>query len=94
MFCCFLQDFYRLVTNLLLLEQCKSYLTKKKGMDSKEATKLLGITADFDCKCNGWFSLVSISSARACTHNFCLFLSSNNYTLSILDPDDKPSKKK
>lgn len=28
---------------------CKSYLTKKRGMDKKEACKLLGITSAFDC---------------------------------------------
>lgn len=27
---------------------CKSYLTKKRGMSSKEACKLLGITSEFD----------------------------------------------
>lgn len=29
---------------------CKSYLTKKRGIDKKEANKILGITANFDCK--------------------------------------------
>ena len=29
---------------------CKTYLVKKRGMDKKEATKILGITAAFDCK--------------------------------------------
>lgn len=28
---------------------CKSFLTKKRGMDRKEAEKILGITSDFDC---------------------------------------------
>ena len=28
---------------------CKSYLVKKRGMDRKEAEKLLGITSAFDC---------------------------------------------
>ena len=27
---------------------CKSYLTKKRGMSSKEACRILGITTDFD----------------------------------------------
>jgi hypothetical protein len=30
---------------------CKTYLTKKRGMDKKEACKILGITSEFDCKC-------------------------------------------
>lgn len=30
---------------------CKSYLTKKRGMDKKEACKILGITSAFDCTC-------------------------------------------
>jgi chromosome segregation ATPase len=30
---------------------CKSFLTKKRGMDRKEADKILGITSDFDCTC-------------------------------------------
>jgi hypothetical protein len=30
---------------------CKSYLTKKRGMDKKGACKTLGITSAFDCKC-------------------------------------------
>jgi hypothetical protein len=29
---------------------CKAYLTKKRGMDPKEASRILGITATFDCK--------------------------------------------
>lgn len=29
--------------------ECKSYLVKKRGMDKKEAMKLLGITGNFDC---------------------------------------------
>lgn len=28
---------------------CKTYLTKKRGMDKKEALKILGITGTFDC---------------------------------------------
>jgi Leucine zipper with capping helix domain/Mnd1 HTH domain len=28
---------------------CKSYLTKKRGMDRKDAEKILGISSDFDC---------------------------------------------
>eukprot|EP00591_Stephanopyxis_turris_P014503 CAMPEP_0195539778 /NCGR_PEP_ID=MMETSP0794_2-20130614/50232_1 /TAXON_ID=515487 /ORGANISM="Stephanopyxis turris, Strain CCMP 815" /LENGTH=213 /DNA_ID=CAMNT_0040673827 /DNA_START=123 /DNA_END=764 /DNA_ORIENTATION=+ len=28
--------------------ECKSFLTKKRGMSSKEACKILGITSDFD----------------------------------------------
>jgi hypothetical protein len=33
--------------------ECKSYLVKKRGMDKKEAMKLLGITGNFDCTyCN------------------------------------------
>jgi hypothetical protein len=30
---------------------CKSYLTKKRGMDKQETCKTLGITSAFDCKC-------------------------------------------
>ena len=30
--------------------ECKTYLVKKRGMEKKEATKILGITANFDCK--------------------------------------------
>jgi len=29
---------------------CKSYLVKKRGMDRKEACRILGITSAFDCK--------------------------------------------
>ena len=29
---------------------CKTYLVKKRGMDKKEAIKILGITPSFDCK--------------------------------------------
>lgn len=29
---------------------CKSYLVKKRGMDKKEACRILGITSGFDCK--------------------------------------------
>ena len=29
---------------------CKTYLVKKRGMDKKEAIKILGITPAFDCK--------------------------------------------
>jgi hypothetical protein len=29
---------------------CQTYLTKKRGMDKKQAMKLLGITDSFDCK--------------------------------------------
>ena len=29
---------------------CKSYLTKKRGMDKKDACRILGITSAFDCK--------------------------------------------
>jgi len=28
--------------------ECKSYLTKKRGMDKKEANRILGITGNFD----------------------------------------------
>lgn len=28
---------------------CKDYLTKKRGIDKKEANRMLGITGDFDC---------------------------------------------
>jgi DNA-binding transcriptional regulator YhcF (GntR family) len=30
--------------------ECKSYLVKKRGMDKKEAMRILGVTANFDCK--------------------------------------------
>lgn len=30
--------------------ECKSYLVKKRGMDKKEAMRILGITSAFDCK--------------------------------------------
>jgi predicted transcriptional regulator len=29
--------------------ECKTYLVKKRGMDKKDASRYLGITADFDC---------------------------------------------
>jgi Leucine zipper with capping helix domain/Mnd1 HTH domain len=29
---------------------CKSYLLKKRGMEKKEVNRILGITAEFDCK--------------------------------------------
>jgi seryl-tRNA synthetase len=32
---------------------CKTYLTKKRGMGRKETDKLLGITSTFDCKYYG-----------------------------------------
>ena len=32
---------------------CKTYLVKKRGMDRKQADKLLGISSEFDCKF--WF---------------------------------------
>jgi hypothetical protein len=32
------------------LFSCKCYLVKKRGMNSKEACRMIGITADFDCK--------------------------------------------
>jgi Leucine zipper with capping helix domain/Mnd1 HTH domain len=31
---------------------CQSYLIKKRGMDKKEAMKILGITSTFDCECS------------------------------------------
>jgi hypothetical protein len=30
--------------------ECKSYLTKKRGLDKKEANRLLGISPNFDCE--------------------------------------------
>jgi DNA-binding transcriptional regulator YhcF (GntR family) len=30
--------------------ECKSYLVKKRGMEKKEAMRILGVTANFDCK--------------------------------------------
>jgi predicted transcriptional regulator len=30
--------------------ECLSYLVKKRGMDQKEVLRILGITANFDCK--------------------------------------------
>ncbi len=30
--------------------ECKSYLIKKRGMEKKDAMKILGITANFDCE--------------------------------------------
>jgi hypothetical protein len=30
--------------------ECKSYLVKKRGIDKKQANKMLGITDNFDCK--------------------------------------------
>jgi hypothetical protein len=32
------------------LFSCKCYLIKKRGMNFKEACRMIGITADFDCK--------------------------------------------
>jgi Leucine zipper with capping helix domain len=37
---------------------CKTYLVKKRGMDKKEAIKILGITPAFDCK---WTILICIA---------------------------------
>jgi len=31
--------------------ECKSYLVKKRGMEKKEAMRVLGITSNFDCEC-------------------------------------------
>lgn len=41
------QAAFRWTDNLF---NCKDYLVKKRGMDKKEAFKLLGIPASFDCK--------------------------------------------
>ncbi len=30
--------------------ECQSYLVKKRGMDKKDVLRILGITANFDCK--------------------------------------------
>jgi hypothetical protein len=47
----FNSDHVMCVLHLILFRlQCKSYLTKKRGMSSNEACKLLGITSAFDCK--------------------------------------------
>jgi len=35
--------------------ECKSYLMKKRGIDKKQANKMLGITDNFDCK---WYDCV------------------------------------
>ena len=43
---------------------CKSYLTKKRAMDPKEACKYLQITPAFDCKCV--FLLVCICASLNC----------------------------
>jgi Leucine zipper with capping helix domain len=46
--------------------ECKSYLVKKRGVDKKQANKMLGITDNFDCKffaCGmqkSWHKLISI----------------------------------
>jgi chromosome segregation ATPase len=50
-----LQQELQLVTNAANrwtdnIFNCKSYLVKKRGMDKKEAMKILGITQSFDCK--------------------------------------------
>lgn len=44
--------------------QCKAFLVKKRGMDKKQAEKLLGITGDFDCKCERFVFLVTFSVTR------------------------------
>lgn len=31
---------------------CREYMVKKRGMDKKEVNRMLGITAEFDCKCS------------------------------------------
>lgn len=49
--------------------ECKTYLVKKRGMEKKEAMKIIGITANFDCKCwNAYSSLVILF----CYHVFFL----------------------
>jgi Leucine zipper with capping helix domain/Mnd1 HTH domain len=66
---------------------CKSYLVKKRGMDRKEACKLLGITAAFDCTCSkmattGQCGINVLTSNRSLVRS-CLYL----------DPEDKIPKK-
>lgn len=36
--------------------ECKNYLTKKRAIDKKEANKILGISANFDCEFFVWFA--------------------------------------
>lgn len=53
---------------------CKSYLVKKRGMDKKEAMKILGISDAFDCKFCNIFDL--------CFY-FCQLEIHDNPTLSL-----------
>lgn len=46
--------------------ECKTYLTKKRGMSSKEACRLLGISDAFDCK----LAYLFICSYFVCVHCF------------------------
>jgi hypothetical protein len=41
--------------------ECKTYLVKKRGMKKKEAMRILGITANFDCKYLPYYGFVSTS---------------------------------
>lgn len=42
---------YDIINTLIFFKlKCKSYLIKKRGMTTKEACKLLGISSEFDCK--------------------------------------------
>lgn len=43
---------------------CKTYLVKKRGMDKKEAIKILGITPAFDCKWQVRISNVCFASSH------------------------------
>jgi Leucine zipper with capping helix domain/Mnd1 HTH domain len=56
---------------------CKSYLTKKRGMDRKEAEKILGITSDFDCASGslcGAAVWATLKSAVPSSHPLCFRL--------------------
>jgi hypothetical protein len=45
---------------------CKSYLTKKRGMDKKGACQTLGITSAFDCKCTVVVGDADVDNLNCC----------------------------
>lgn len=84
--------------------QCQSYMVKKRGMDKKEAMKLLGIPASFTCTYNKWLYTyglwwygISIRGSQCLVgwHTITLSLtvfSLMDSSLPLADPDDKIPK--
>jgi DNA-binding transcriptional regulator YhcF (GntR family) len=58
--------------------ECKSYLVKKRGMEKKEANRILGITANFDC-------MYLLLSASLLVKKYSILI----LKLSLVDPEDK-----